>query len=155
MHDPPINPRIKLHFEGAFLTEHYDEIASNFMYFYLTVETNGIFRNISELYSIGIANQTELDIAEEIEREMTIQLDHSDYESLHQGDHTVMKINLLTQMTTSFPMNFVYDHAPLDKNLGIILAAVVLIGLYVLIVLELVHRTLAAVLGSTTAIGET
>lgn len=124
------------------------------MYFYLTLETNGISRNISRLYSIAIANQTELDIVEEIERETTIHLEDSDYESLHQDGHPVMKLNLLTQLTTSFPMNFVYDPSPLNEQLGIILAAVVLIGLYVLIVLELVHRTLAAVLGSTTAIGE-
>lgn len=123
------------------------------MHFYLTLDSNGITRNISQLYSIAIANETELDIVEEIERQTTIHLDHSDFESLHQDDHAVIKVNLMTQMSTSFPMNLIYDHSPLDESLGIILAAVVLIGLYVLIVLELVHRTLAAVLGSTTAIG--
>lgn len=124
------------------------------MHFYLTLDSNGITRNISQLYSIAIANETELDFVEEIERETTIHLNSSDYESLHQGDHAVMRVNLFTQMTTSFPMNFIYDYSPLDEQLGIILAAVVLVGLYVLIVLELVHRTLAAILGSTTAIGE-
>lgn len=123
------------------------------MHFYLTLDSNGITRNISQLYSIAIANETELDIVEEIERQTTIHFDHSDFESLHQDDHAVIKVNLMTQMSTSFPMNLIYDHSPLDESLGIILAAVVLIGLYVLIVLELVHRTLAAVLGSTTAIG--
>lgn len=124
------------------------------MHFYLTLESNGISRNISQLLSFAIANETELDIVEEIEREALIHLDDADYESLRQDDHAEMKLNLMTQMTTSFPMNFIYDYSPLDENLGIILAAVVLVGLYVLIVLELVHRTLAAVLGSTTAIGE-
>ncbi len=154
LHHLPINARLKLIFEGAFLTEFYDETAPNLMHFYLTLDSNGISRNISQLYSFAIANETELDIVEEIEREMTIHLDHADFESLHHdGDHAVMKVNLMTEMATSFPMNFIYDHSPLDESLGIILAAIVLIGLYVLIVLELVHRTLAAVLGSTTAIG--
>lgn len=124
------------------------------MHFYLTLDSNGITRNISQLFSIAIANETELDFVEEIERATTIHLNSSDYESLFQDDHAVMKVNLFTQMTTSLPMNFIYDYSPLDEQLGIILAAVVLVGLYVLIVLELVHRTLAAILGSTTAIGE-
>lgn len=153
MHDLPINPRIKLIFEGAFLTEFFDETASNLMHFYLTIDSNGISRNISQLFSIAIANETELDIVEEIVREKTIHLDQADYESLLRDDHAEMKVNLMTEMSTSFPMDFIYDYSPLDENLGIILAAVVLIGLYVLIVLELVHRTLAAMLGSTTAIG--
>lgn len=124
------------------------------MYFYLTLDSNGTSRNITELYRIPIADESELDHVEEIEREATIHLENSDYESLLQDDHALLKVNLMTQMTTSFPMNFIYDPSPLDENLGIILAAVVLVGLYVLIVLELVHRTLAAVLGSTTAIGQ-
>lgn len=124
------------------------------MYVYLTLDSDGNSRNISQLFRIALADESELDIVEEIDREITIHLENSDYESLHQDEHAELKVNLMTQMTKSFPMNFIYDDSPLDEQLGIILAAVVLIGLYVLIVFELVHRTLAAVLGSTTAIGE-
>lgn len=51
-------------------------------------------------------------------------------------------------------MNFAYDPSPLNKDIGVILAAIVLIGLYILIIWELVHRTLAAMIASTMAIGE-
>jgi Na+/H+ antiporter NhaD/arsenite permease-like protein len=41
----------------------------------------------------------------------------------------------------------------MDKEQGIIYAAIVLLGLYVLIIWEIVHRTFAAIVASTMAIG--
>lgn len=114
---------------------------------------NGGTQNISQLFKMAIVQMSELDKAEEMERRITIQLGEADYESLHDNKSS-LEVNLFTHMTKSFAVDFAFDHAPLNKDIGIILAAVVLIGLYVLIVFELVHRTFAAIIASTMAIGE-
>lgn len=124
------------------------------MYLFLSLHYHsGETRNISNLYKIALADMSELDTAEEIERSTTIYLDEADFQSL-KDNHSVMELNLFTNMTRSLAVDFSFDHAPLNTDVGIILAAVVLVGLYVLIVFELVHRTFAAIIASTLAIGE-
>lgn len=153
MHHIPVNPRISLAFEGAFLSEYYDETATNQLFFYLTLDShNGSIRNISDVMHIPITEDAELDIAEELEREATVHLEESDFQSITQHESTLY-VNLYTNLTQTFSMNLIYDPSPLDESLGVILGAVVLVGLYILIVFELVHRTLAAIIGSTIAIG--
>lgn len=123
------------------------------MYFYVSLESeNHSSHNITELLKLPIANISQIDVVSEIERSTTIYLEDDDFRKLN--DHSAMlTVNLFTKLDTSFAMNFVYDPAPLNKDLGVILAAVILVGLYVLIVFELVHRTFAAMMASTTAIG--
>lgn len=124
------------------------------MFFYLSLDTHdGISRNISELLKFPIANMTWMDQVKEIKRSEVIYLNDSDYESLHQNK-SALRVNLYTQLETSFPVNFSYDPSPLDKDLGIILATIVLLGLYVMIIWELVHRTFAAIIASTMSIGK-
>lgn len=150
----PINKRIKLIFKGAFLRDHYDKLSDDYMFFYLSLDTyDGISRNISELLKFPIANMTWMDQVKEIKRSEVIYLNDSDYESLHQNK-SALRVNLYTELETSFPVNFSYDPSPLDKDLGIILATIVLLGLYVMIIWELVHRTFAAIIASTMSIGK-
>lgn len=153
MHETPINPRVKFTFEGTFLSEYNDDTALNSLYFYLTiVSENGASRNISSLLRVAIADESHMDEEEEIERDALIHLSDSDFQSIrnHEGS---LHFNFYTQLSKTFSMNLIYDHSPLDENLGLILGAVVLVGLYVLIVFELVHRTIAAIIASTLAIG--
>lgn len=150
----PINPRVKLIFDGAFLTDHYDETALDYLFFYLSLEIhNGDSYNMTELFKFPIVDISQLDTVKEIKRSKIIHLNESDFESLHQNK-CVLTLNLYTELPTSFPLNIAYDPSPLDKDLGIIFATVVLMGLYILIIWELVHRTFAAMIASTLAIGE-
>ncbi|XP_037042461.1 P protein-like [Bradysia coprophila] len=152
LHHIPTNARIQLLFEGAFLSEYEDETATNHLYFYLTLDShNGSSRPISDVLHIPIAEESDLDSAEELERDSTIHFGDADWQSISQHEETLY-VNLYTNLTKTFSMNMIYDPSPLDESLGVILGAVVLVGLYVLIVFELVHRTLAAVIGSTIAI---
>lgn len=104
------------------------------------------------MLKLPIAEDLFFDKAKEIKRSKTIPLNVSDFESLHQNK-SVLRVNLLTELDTSFPVSLCYDPSPLDKEVGVILATVVLLGLYVLIIWELVHRTFAAIIASTLAIG--
>ncbi|KAJ6641782.1 P protein [Pseudolycoriella hygida] len=153
LHHTPVNPRVRLVFEGSFLNTYSDESATNYLYFYLSRSSHGgIAHNVSDVLHLPITEESLIDTIEEMEREKTVYLQDSDFQSLREHDE-VLTVNMFTHMTKALPINFVYDPSPLDEGLGLILGAIVLIGLYVLIVLELVHRTLAAILGSTMAIG--
>lgn len=123
------------------------------MFFYLSLDYhNGDNQNITKVLKLPIAEMSQIDNVKEMKRSITIALNDSDYLRLHQN-MSVLKVNIMTKLKTSFPVNFSYDPSPLDKDLGIILATLVLLGLYVLIIWELVHRTFAAMIASTLAIG--
>lgn len=154
LNDLPIKPRVKLSFKGAFLSEHYNEIAENYMYFYLTVQhVDGHVKNISSLLKVPLANVSDIDTAKEIKRSETIYLEADDYALVLQNG-SVFQVELYTNIDEGISVNLLYDPSPLDKDLGIILATLILLGLYVLIIWELVHRTFAAMIASTLAIGE-
>lgn len=124
------------------------------MSFYLSLDFyDGRSENITKLFKLPIAKPAELDDALEIERHKKIYLSDSEFESLHENK-SVLMVNLMTELDTSFPMNFAFNPAALNEDLGVILAAIVLLGLYILIVWELVHRTFAAMIASTMAIGK-
>lgn len=62
-------------------------------------------------------------------------------------------IFMKTNIDEHLPVQFSYDQSPIDKTTGVIYAAVVLLGLYIMIIWEIVHRTFAAMIASTMAIG--
>lgn len=151
--DLPLNPRIKLFFKGVFLTEHYDNIAENHMWFYITLHNfDGSSKNISGLYKFATAELSEIDRAKQIKRHQTIPLEDADFESLHQNT-SVLKLNMYASLKESFSVNMAYDPSPMNKTVGILCSTIVLLGLYALIIWELVHRTFAAMIASTLAIG--
>lgn len=128
------------------------------MFFYLSlVDEEGNSVNITEegfLMKFPVVNTTEMDTVKEIKRSRTVPLRYEDYESIVEKK-SKLQLNLFTNITdASFPVNFAYDPSPLDKDMGIIYAAIVLLGLYVMIIWELVHRTFAAIIASTMSIGK-
>lgn len=151
--EAPIDPRIGLIFKGSFYGEHYDNDSTNYMYYYLSMHyPDGNVENVSSLMSFPVVNLTELDIVKELKRSKTVPILYDDYERLKQNKSSI-KLNLYTNFDASFPVNFAYDPSPLDKDMGIIYAAIVLLGLYIMIIWELVHRTFAAIIASTMSIG--
>jgi len=49
---------------------------------------------------------------------------------------STLRIQMKTNMDASFPVAVYFDVSPIDTESGIVYAAIVLLGLYVLIVLE-------------------
>ncbi|KYN03922.1 P protein, partial [Cyphomyrmex costatus] len=73
----------------------------------------------------------------------------ADRKTLSQG---IMFINIRTNSKSSLSFSISYDPSSINADIGIPLAAVILIGLYILIIFEVVHRTLAAMLASTMSV---
>lgn len=152
----PIDPRVGLIFKGSFQNEHYDNISLNWLNYFLSMDhysDKGIIsENVSEVLKFPVVNISLMDTVKEIKRSATVPLDYDKYTKL-QRNESVLKLNLITNFNESFPVNFAYDPSPLDKDMGIIYATIVLLGLYIMIIWELVHRTFAAMIASTMSIG--
>jgi hypothetical protein len=108
--------------------------------------------NISQVFTFPVVNLTEMDTVKEIKRSKTVDIDYMHYKKV-QDNSSYMTLNLFTNFDASFPVNFAYDPSPLDKDMGLIYATIVLLGLYIMIIWELVHRTFAAIIASTMSIG--
>lgn len=154
LEEAPVDPRIGLIFKGSFYGEHYDDDSTNYMYYYLSLHHNDQeVENVTELMKFPVVNTTEMDLVKELKRSKTVPISYPHFDRLRENKSTLM-LNLYTNFDASFPVNFAYDPSPLDKDMGIIYAAIVLLGLYIMIIWELVHRTFAAMIASTMSIGK-
>ncbi|CAK1546503.1 unnamed protein product [Leptosia nina] len=64
-----------------------------------------------------------------------------------------MALRMKTTSNQSAPFSITYTIDPIDPTTGVIYACALLCGLYVLIIFEVVNRTMAAVIIATTALG--
>lgn len=128
----------------------------NYLYYFLSMdhysERGMISENISAIFQIPVVNISEIDEIKEAKRSTSVLLDYLKYDRLRRNEST-LRLNLYNNFNESFPVNFAYDPSPLDKEAGIVYAAIVLLGLYIMIVWELIHRTFAAIIASTLSIG--
>lgn len=98
-----------------------------------------------------VGNIDQIDFVQDITKSLVIDVKES---MLHHIDDGQMEFRL--RLRTNLPINFAvrlaYDTTPIDKSVGVIYAAVILLCLYVLIIWEIVHRTFAAMIASATSI---
>lgn len=200
LYEPPLNPRLAINLDGAFLSEHAGN-NSNRLFVRLKlltfnqnktttsgtsalaealadttkevlVEYNkkldpyapanwsklvrdnlpGNLEEIGGLWRIPIADADSMDITPESSRRHVFKFNQVTLNKIN-SRAAAFVIEFVSDLNASFPMNFAYDPSPIDTDLGIILAACILLGLYVMIIWELVHRTFAAIIASTMVIG--
>ncbi|XP_011153269.1 P protein [Harpegnathos saltator] len=105
-------------------------------------------QNISDVWILNVPPEHLMDVFLDQKHERIFEIKGINDDTLSRG---VMSINFRTNLESNFPINVSYDL--LDSQMGIICAALVLIGLYILIIFEVVHRALAAMLASTMSVG--
>ncbi|XP_037028039.1 P protein-like [Bradysia coprophila] len=154
LHETPLGPRVGIYLKGAFY-ENLEGNASNFLNVYLDRldghDNTGDSVNVTEIYSIAIVDPHEIDHVEEITEEIVFVIDDETIDKLKMGD-AVLRVQMYTNIDQALPLLFAYDPSPIDKNVSVICAAVILLGLYVLIIWDVVHRTFAAIIASTLAL---
>uniref|UniRef100_A0A1S4H1G3 CitMHS domain-containing protein n=2 Tax=Anopheles gambiae TaxID=7165 RepID=A0A1S4H1G3_ANOGA len=160
----PQSTRIKVTLEGTFLSEPYSNITEHYLEVYLqmlssTLEGNSsdIYssssaKNISESWYIPIVHPYLFDSAPIVKEQRLFDIIDSNYEQLHQTNGGLVRLMIRSNIQASMPIAIRYDQSPVNRDVGVIYAAFVLIFLYVLIIWEIVHRTFAAVIASTLAI---
>ena len=106
-------------------------------------------KNISNVWMLPVLPENLMDLFPGQRHHKTFKLENVDKKSLERG---MISMNLKTNLESGFAISMAYDLSSIDKDDGIGYAAIVLLGLYILIVFEVVHRTLAAMLASTMSI---
>lgn len=159
-----LNPRIGVKVYGSFADENSN--TTNFLSMQLQVlhmnasgDSDGndssniaYLENFNNILRIPIVEKIEdIDIVDEVKRTHTFILDSEMWEKRTQNN-SVLRLKISTNLPVSFPINFAYDPTPINKSIGVIYAAILLFGLYVLIIWEIVHRTFAAMVASTMSI---
>lgn len=111
----------------------------------------GNIENITTIHAIPIFGADDIDHVEETTNQIVFNIEDETFAKL-QNEDVVLRLQMYTNIDTGLPLLFGYDPAPINKNLSVIYAAIVLLGLYVLIVWDVVHRTFAAIIASTLAL---
>lgn len=68
------------------------------------------------------------------------------------NSHTRFRLRFRTNLRVVFPIAFSYHFSTIDVEEGVLYGGLLLIGLYGLIISEIVHRTLAAMLACTISV---
>lgn len=108
-----------------------------------------VIKNISSVWMLPILPENLMDLFSGQRYQKNFELQNVNKEMLDEG---LVSINLRTNLESSFAVSISYDLSSINKDDGIAYAAIVLLGLYILIIFEVVHRTLAAMLASTMSI---
>ncbi|XP_055599253.1 P protein-like [Uranotaenia lowii] len=166
--DAPPGSRVGIYLRGSFLNDQQHNMTSNYVSVNLQLVYTGSnssnvsyvqdhdvkhIENVTESWEVPIPLATEtMDQMDEITRKHVFDIGSTSHRKVTSGK-AVIRVRMTTNADTDVPVKFTYDSTPMDKETGVIYAAIVLLGLYVLIIWEIVHRTFAAIVASTLAIG--
>lgn len=109
-------------------------------------------QNLSEVWKIPLLDEELFDFAPEVRRSKVFTIDSARF-SKTQSEKAALRIRMKADATRGIPLQFSYDDTPINKDMGVVYAALVLCGLYIMIIWEVVNRTFAAIIASTMAIG--
>ncbi|KAH0809441.1 hypothetical protein GEV33_013350 [Tenebrio molitor] len=155
------NNKIKITIEGALLPSCYENMSVNWMYIWVQLvvmkkpvtkfqpSNIRLIQNISEVWEVALVPEKLIGVVPEVTHEKTFHLN-----SIKVGDYnySLLEVKFSTNMQANFPLSVGYNLQPINTDFGIIYAGLVLVGLYILIIFELVHRTLAAMVASTMSV---
>lgn len=159
----PLSTRVKFSFEGTFLNEQFTNITEHYLTIYLQSLTSTLEGNLTETYGtesvqnisdpwhIPIVHPYLFDSAPITKRQHIFEISDNSYERIHEQS-SVVRLMVKSNIQAGIPISVQYDQSPVNRDVGVIYAAFVLIFLYALIIWEIVHRTFAAVIASTLAI---
>lgn len=161
LNDSPVEPRFGIIVSGAFADE--SSNTTNYLFIHVQlihnhVEDGNNHSNTSytvyhdDTFIIPIVqNIDDIDTAKKIKKSYTFNVNPDVHEQIGWND-TELQLQIVSNLPVNIPINLAYDPSPIDKSLGIIYATIILLGLYIMIIWEIIDRTFAAMLASTLAI---
>ncbi|EAT40274.1 AAEL007979-PA [Aedes aegypti] len=164
----PPGSRVGIYLKGAFLNDQQHNMTSNYVSVNLqllyTHSNSSNLTNIQDHDVKHVENVTDawlvpvpvypdqMDRMDEITRKHVFDIGTASHKKVSNGK-AVIRVHMSSNVDADVPVKFTFDPTPIDKETGVIYAAIVLLGLYVLIIWEIVNRTFAAMIASTLAIG--
>lgn len=108
--------------------------------------------NITDTLVFALVPDDKLDTARESRQTALFDLGGTIFDKIH-DPRSILRLRFRTNNTDAIiPLQIAYDPSPIDKAAGVAYGAILLLGLYGLIIWEVVHRTFAAIFASTMAI---
>lgn len=159
----PSMRQISVDVEGALLPDYYGNLSSRYLFVWLelvqtrspanhsNMDSGNIFykKRITDHWIIPLAAEDTIDFVPEVRQRKLFDVMDIDLDIVPQS---VICLQFQTNLEVSFPVSLSFDLSPINTEDGIVCAAAVLLGLYVLIIFEVVHRTLAAMLAATMSV---
>lgn len=131
--------------EGAFFQEQHSNKTNNFLLVYVQLiitndstsyaENIAYTENITEIWKIPVAPAQMQDNAIELKKRHVFELGNIALSKI-QNQNAVLRLQMVSNLNATLPVQFSYDANPIDTNTGVIYAAVVLLGLYIMIIWE-------------------
>lgn len=138
---------VHLNVKGPFLPERYFGITQDFVQFKLyRVTVNGTYEKISKTWRVLVQNPDSEDDLVVLQHDFALAPKEKSDSKVYQ---LAISTNSLSDLVTLQVDLSIRPELPAGQ---IMMAVGILAGLYVLIIFDLVHRTLAAMIGATTAI---
>ncbi|XP_055837397.1 P protein isoform X2 [Episyrphus balteatus] len=109
-------------------------------------------QNLSEVWKLPLLDEELFDFAPEVRRSKVFTIDSARFAKIP-SEKAALRIRMKADANRGIPLQFSYDDTPINKDMGVVYAALVLCGLYIMIIWEVVNRTFAAIIASTMAIG--
>ncbi|CAH0404442.1 unnamed protein product [Chilo suppressalis] len=116
-------------------------------------EDNVQFKEKGESWFITLQTLEELDFNKGELRSEVLKLASNRTVSNHNNGSTVYSLRMRSTSNQTTPLTMQYTKNPLDSSTGVIYACLLLCGLYILIIFEVINRTMAAILVSASALG--
>ncbi|XP_074040196.1 P protein-like isoform X2 [Leptinotarsa decemlineata] len=161
IYEEPRENKVQVMLRGALLPSYYEEMSREWMTVWVQLMVTReepsrytqirefevlSIQNVSEAWKVPIVPEKMIGQVPEVDHLKIIDLNEFEVDD---ASYKMLRIQFKTNLNTNFPVSMGYNLHPIDVNDGIIYGALVLIMLYVLIIFELIHRTLASLLAST------
>ncbi|XP_055713012.1 P protein isoform X1 [Phlebotomus papatasi] len=166
LQEAPVGSRVGVILRGAFLPVHYSNLTENRLSIFVhlhnatapvqsdnssQVQDLSYYENVTEAWHLTVVQVDMIDTVPELTQKHNFDVSQVVLNKVRSGNG-VLQIRMFTNINASLPIQFAYDPSPINKEAGIIYAAIVLLGLYIMIIWEVVHRTFAAMIASTLSI---
>ncbi|KAK4878362.1 hypothetical protein RN001_010868 [Aquatica leii] len=160
----PSTGKLGLKIEGALLPPYYSNLSTHYLYVWVqfqvllnplddpsTVKKNNVLlsQNISDVWKIPIVSENLIGVVPEVQQKHLFKLGNFTVEPF---TSCVVRIKMKTNLNANLPLSLSYNIQPINMDHGIIYAAAVLAGLYILIIFDIIHRSIAAIFASTMSV---
>ncbi|XP_034234646.1 P protein [Thrips palmi] len=170
MHEMPTENQVAVTIGGALLPPAYGNLTESFMEVWVELiqtkmqlteaqrsnvslhinKTDILFtKNLTAPWRIPLVSAESIDGVPKLEQDHEFNLDDFEIASI---PRSLLRLQMHTNLHISFPVSIRYDTSPITLEDGVVYAAVVLVGLYAMVIFEIVHRTLAAMIASTMSV---
>nr|XP_026483487.1 P protein-like [Vanessa tameamea]XP_026483488.1 P protein-like [Vanessa tameamea] len=110
-----------------------------------STDMKSVSKEMSQLWTIML-QENDLDFKQGESRSTILNIE------TNRTNHSVYALRMRTSANESVPFTINYKINPLDASTGVLYSCILLFGLYVLIIFEIINRTMAAVLISTASL---